>query len=346
MTLGEIIDDDNLVATVQHGENGVAADIAGAAGHKITSQGRASLSFHSIATLHAECGTPRAGFRAITNLRAVALLALLAGPAVAQDGPVARAAEWAARATPTSGPARVIGGTALGCLAGAVALPQEGPGWQAVRVSRNRHWGHPATIAFVADFAGRARAQGFPDLWIGDIAQPRGGPMPWGHASHQTGIDVDIWLDLRPKPRVPASARETLDIPSLVLPDESGVDLARWTTRHAALIRMAAESPRVDRLLVNHAIKRHLCTQHAGEGWLRRVRPWRGHDSHMHIRLRCPPDSPDCREIAPPPPGDGCDASLAWWLTPEARRPPAPPSSRPVTPPRLPAACGPVLAGN
>jgi penicillin-insensitive murein endopeptidase len=277
-------------------------------------------------------------------MRGCALLLVLAiaGPALAQDGPVARAADWAARAAPSAGPARVIGGTALGCLAGGVALPQEGPGWQAVRVSRNRHWGHPATIAFVADFAGRARAQGFPDLWIGDLAQPRGGPMPWGHASHQTGLDVDIWLDLRPKPRVPAAAREELAIPSLVLADESGVDPARFTPRHAALIRLAAESPRVDRLLVNHAIKRHLCTLHGGEGWLRRVRPWRGHDSHMHIRLRCPPGSPDCRDAAPPPAGDGCDASLAWWLTPEARRPPAP-ARTPAPPPRLPAACAGVL---
>jgi penicillin-insensitive murein endopeptidase len=273
------------------------------------------------------------------------LLLLMPLPAAAAEPPLARAADWAAQARPSPGPAAAIGGTALGCLAGAVALPPEGPGWQAVRVSRNRHWGHPGTIAFVEHFAGTARAQGFPDLWIGDIAQPRGGPMPWGHASHQTGIDVDIWLDLRPKPRVPASAREELSIPSLVLPDESGVDPARWTPRHAALIRLAAEAPGVDRLLVNHAIKRQLCAQHRGEAWLRRVRPWRGHDSHMHIRLRCPADSPECREIGPPPPGDGCDASLDWWLTPEARRPPPPPA-RPAPPPRLPQACAAVLSAR
>jgi len=223
-----------------------------------------------------------------------------------------------------------------------VALPPEGPGWQAVRVSRNRHWGHPSTIAFVQDLAGRARAQAFPDLWIGDIAQPRGGPMPWGHASHQNGLDVDVWLDLRAKPRVPVAAREELTIPSLVLTDLSAVDPARWTPRHASLIRMAAETPGVDRLLVNPAIKRRLCADHRGEAWLRRVRPWRGHDSHMHIRLRCPPDSAECREIAPPPAGDGCDASLDWWFTAEARRPATPPV-RPAAPPQMPATCGAVL---
>ena len=270
------------------------------------------------------------------------LFLLATMPIYAAEGPPARAADWAARATPTPGPARVIGGTTLGCIAGAVALPSEGPGWQAVRVSRNRHWGHPSTIAFVQDLAARTRTQAFPDLWIGDIAQPRGGPMPWGHASHQNGLDVDVWLDLRAKPRVPVAAREELTIPSLVLTDLSAVDPARWTPRHASLIRMAAETPGVDRLLVNPAIKRRLCADHRGEAWLRRVRPWRGHDSHMHIRLRCPPDSAECREIAPPPAGDGCDASLDWWFTAEARRPATPPV-RPAAPPQMPATCGAVL---
>ncbi len=281
-------------------------------------------------------------FRA-PNLLLATLVALGVAPSHAAEPPLARAADWAALPRPTPGPPRAIGGTALGCLAGAVALPPEGPGWQAIRTSRNRHWGHPAAIDLVANVSGRARAAGLPDLWIGDIAQPRGGPMPWGHASHQAGIDVDIWLDLRPKPRVPAAQREELSIPSLVLSDESNVDPARWTPRHAALIRIAAEAPGVDRLLVNHAIKRRLCADHRGEAWMRRVRPWRGHDSHMHVRLRCPEDSPECRDIAPPPPGDGCDASLDWWLTPEARRPSSAPA-RPAAPPRLPQACALVLA--
>ncbi len=268
---------------------------------------------------------------------------LAAASAGAAEGPVARAADWAARSFPTEGPARAIGSTSLGCIAGAVALPAEGPGWQAIRLSRNRNWGHPATIALVAHVAGRARDAGLPDLWIGDLGQPRGGPLPWGHASHQSGLDADIWLDLRPKPLVPAARREELSIPSLVLPDGSGVDPARWTARHATLIRIAAEAPGLDRLLVNPAIKLRLCQDHRGEAWLRRVRPWRGHDSHMHLRLRCPAGSPECRDIAPPPPGDGCDSTLDWWFSAEARRPPPRPA-QPGPPPRLPSACAAVLA--
>lgn len=266
-------------------------------------------------------------------MRSAALaLWLLAAPAAAQ--PPANA--WSAVERPTPGPARVLGGTALGCLAGAVQLPLEGAGYQAVRVSRNRHWGHPDLIRFVQDFAREAGRRGHPDLWIGDLAQPRGGPMPWGHVSHQTGLDVDIWLDLSPKPVMSRAQREEIRVASLVLPDGTGVDPRQFTARHAALIRQAAEHAAVDRVIVNHGIKRSLCAAHRGEAWLRRVRPWRGHDSHMHIRLRCPADSPACVEAPAIPPGDGCDASLDWWLSEEARRPPARP---PGPAPALPLAC-------
>jgi penicillin-insensitive murein endopeptidase len=286
------------------------------------------------ATLAQQSGMDKAWRRALVAL----ITLLLPGLAGAQD--ISRAEAWGAVATPAPGPPRIIGGTSLGCVAGAVQLPAEGPGWQAVRVGRNRHWGHPAMVAWVQEFAARARAAGFPDLYIGDLAQPRGGPMTFGHASHQTGIDADIWLDVNPKPRTTAAQREVIPIVSLVLPDETGVDPRVFTDRHAALIRLAAEQRGLDRLLVNHAIKRELCRRHRGEAWLRRVRPWRGHDSHMHIRLPCPAGQPECRDIAPPPPGDGCDASLDWWLSPEARRPaPRPPGP----PPRMPEACAGVL---
>ncbi|CAH0269439.1 penicillin-insensitive murein endopeptidase [Roseomonas sp. CECT 9278] len=279
--------------------------------------------------------------KALLALLATLLTMLPGGPAAAQD--ISRAESWGAVAAPAPGPARIIGGTSLGCIAGAVQLPADGPGWQAVRVSRNRHWGHPAMVAWVQDFAAAARARGFADLWIGDLSQPRGGPMTFGHASHQTGIDADIWFDLTPKPRSTPAQRENIQVASLVLADESGVDPRHFTDRHVALIRLAAEQRGIDRLLVNHAIKRELCRRHRGEAWLRRVRPWRGHDSHMHIRLPCPAGQPECRDIGAPPAGDGCDASLDWWLTPDARRPiPRPPGP----PPRMPAACAGVLGAR
>jgi penicillin-insensitive murein endopeptidase len=271
----------------------------------------------------------------------MATIAALLLPGLAAAEGAGPAAAWSTVVTPAPGPARIIGSAGNGCIAGAIRLPDEGPGWQAVRLSRNRHWGHPALIAWIADFAGRARAAGFPDLWIGDLSQPRGGPMRYGHASHQNGLDVDIWLDLGPKPRLAPAAREEIQVASLVRPDGTGVDPARFTEAHAALIRLAAEMPGLDRLLVHHAIKRELCRRHRGQAWLSRVRPWYGHDSHMHIRLLCPAGQAECRDLPPPPAGDGCDASLDWWLGAGARqpRPPGPP-------PPLPAACAGVLAAR
>ena len=238
-----------------------------------------------------------------------------------------------------------MGGTSAGCLVGAERLPPDGPGWQAIRVSRNRHWGHPVLLQAVGGLAARAAAAGLPVLWVGDMSQPRGGPMPSGHASHQAGLDVDIWFDLSPKPLSSPAQRESIAVASLVLPGGEAVHPERWSPAHGRLVRLAAETPGVDRVLVNPAIKRELCRVAGGEGWLRRVRPWWGHDAHLHLRLRCPPGQDDCTDIAPPPAGDGCDQSLEWWFSAESRTP-ATGRSAPPQAPRLPAACAAVLSGT
>ena len=87
-----------------------------------------------------------------------------------------------------------IGSYARGCLAGGIALPINGSAWQVMRLSRNRNWGHLALIAFLERFAVAAQKVGWPGLMVGDMGQPRGGPMITGHSSHQIGLDADIWL--------------------------------------------------------------------------------------------------------------------------------------------------------
>ncbi len=280
------------------------------------------------------------------------LLVLAAAGVAAAEAPV-YAASWSDAQRPTAGSARAIGGPAAGCIAGAARLPPDGVGYQAVRLSRHRNFGHPATVAFVERLGRRAAAAGLAPFYVGDMAQPRGGPMAFGHGSHQTGLDVDIWFNLDPKPQLRPEARETLDLPSMLLADFSGVDPKRFDRRQVQLLRFAASDPKVDRLFVNPSIKKALCegVGGAGEGdrsWLRKVRPWRGHDEHFHVRLSCPADSPDCQPQVPVPPGDGCDASLDWWfrdgppapIPVSTRRPPAPPR------PHLPAQCRAVLNGR
>jgi penicillin-insensitive murein endopeptidase len=280
-----------------------------------------------------------AGFLKATLMGA----ALAAGALLAPSAAQAEAAKFvfSAQQRPSADAPAPHGSYARGCLAGAVALPETGPGWQAMRLGRNRNWGHPEMIAFIERLSGQARAAGWPQLYVGDISQPRGGPMNGGHRSHQIGLDADIWLRIPDARRLTPGQREEISSQSVVRPDRMAVNRA-WQPAHHALIRLAAQDPVVARVFVNAAIKRALCeTEPPGaRGWLNKVRAWWGHDSHMHVRLNCPPDASGCVAQEPPPTGDGCGAELDWWFTDEALNP------KPATKPRaeltladLPPAC-------
>jgi penicillin-insensitive murein endopeptidase len=277
---------------------------------------------------------------------AFALAAMLSAPAVAASS---ETEAWGRVAAPSSGPPQVIGGPMNGCLAGAAALPPAGPGYQAIRLTRHRNYGHPATVAFVERLGREARQSGLEPFYIGDMAQPRGGPMSSGHAAHETGVDVDIWFDLDPKPPQPATALETLDPPSMVLKDGSDIDPQRFGEHQVRLLRLAARDAAVDRIFVNPTIKRALCrgfgTAREGDAsWLHKIRPWYGHAAHFHVRLACPADSPACVGQSPVPAGNGCDTTLDWWFE---LHPPAPTPGPPPPPkPPLPAACQALLQGE
>lgn len=245
--------------------------------------------------------------------------------------------------------ARALGSYARGCLAGAVALPVDGPAWQVMRVSRGRNFGHPALVSFLERFAERAVAvTGWAGLLVGDISQPRGGPMMWGHASHQIGLDADVWLMPMPAGGVDRAARETMMAQSVVAASGTDVDPRVWTQAHVRLLELASRAGEVERIFVNPAIKRALCRDVRGDRtWLGKIRPMGGHDYHFHIRLACPPGESGCEPQTPVPPGEGCDATLDWWFSREARTP-----SRPSAPPRettladLPEACRRVLVAQ
>ncbi|RMF37667.1 MAG: penicillin-insensitive murein endopeptidase [Alphaproteobacteria bacterium] len=258
---------------------------------------------------------------------------------------------FGAATAPSPGPARVFGTYARGCLQGAVKLPDTGPTWQAMRLGRNRHWGHPALIAFIGRLSMAARRAGWPGLYVGDMAQPRGGPMLSGHRSHQIGLDVDIWM-LKPRSlKLSRARRESISSISVLRADRLGVN-RNWTSIHHAVLRAAAKDPAVARIFVTAAVKKAMCeaSPPGDRAWLRKIRPWWGHRTHFHVRLHCPKDSPDCREQKPPPPGDGCGKELAWWFSDEAlhpKPPKEPPKPRPeLTLADLPPACRGVLAAQ
>ncbi|BGE86161.1 penicillin-insensitive murein endopeptidase [Methylosinus sp. 3S-1] len=242
-----------------------------------------------------------------------------------------------------------IGFYSHGCLAGAQALPANGPSWQVMRLSRGRYWGHPDLIAFLERLAPpAAQAAGWPGLLIGDISQPRGGPMLTGHASHQIGLDADIWLTPMPGRELSRAEREEMSATNVVREDRLDVDPEIWTEGHMAVLRTAAQSPQVQRIFVNAAIKRALCRQATGDRrWLAKVRPMFGHDYHFHVRLFCPRGAESCKDQDGVPPGDGCDASLSWWFTEEALHPKKSTKTwPPMTMAGLPAECRQVLTAR
>jgi len=245
------------------------------------------------------------------KLRARQRLALTA--ACLASGPILFAQTWD-DVGPATGDPEAIGSYAAGCVIGAERLPPDGPGYQAVRPDRNRHYGHRNLVDYIERLAEQTQTAGLGLLPIGDMSQPRGGPMTSDHASHQVGLDVDIFfrLDL---PRLPPDERgEDLELPSLVDYDGRRLD-ERFGEDQIELIRLAANDAGVERIFVSPLIKQAVCAREwPDRSFLRTIRPWYGHDDHLHVRLACPPESSDCIPQAAPPPGDGCGAELASWL--------------------------------
>jgi penicillin-insensitive murein endopeptidase len=214
-----------------------------------------------------------------------------------------------------------IGAYAKGCAAGLVELPESGPSWQAMRLSRNRNWGHPVMIDYLVDLSRAAQAVGWAGLYVGDISQPRGGPMTSGHASHQIGLDADIWM--LPPRRLNLSRAEREKISSIPVrsADQRSVT-GNWTPAHATLLQAAASDPRVDRIFVAAAVKIEMCqtATRRDRDWLQKIRPVAGHDTHFHVRLKCPRGASLCQTQTPTVKelsngGNGCDDTLMWWVT-------------------------------
>lgn len=250
--------------------------------------------------------------------------------------------------TPASLPAQAIGSYARGCVAGAEALPTNGPTWQVMRLSRNRNWGHPVLVAFLERIASKAPGRaGWPGLLVGDMSQPRGGPMLTGHASHQLGLDADVWLTPMPDRTLSRAEREEISATNVVRADRRDIDPAVWRPEHGRLIRMVAEQPEVARIFVNPAIKLALCREAGSDRrWLTKVRPMYGHNYHFHIRLECPSGDHACKDQEPPPSGDGCGAELDYWFSDAVLNPKPGPKGKPKPPmtmAALPEACRGVL---
>ena len=244
-----------------------------------------------------------------------------------------------------------FGSYAKGCLAGAEELPETGPTWQAMRLSRNRNWAHPEMIDVVKQLSRvAARQPGWSGLYVGDMSQPRGGPMLTGHRSHQIGLDADIWMLPPNSLSLSRSQRENISSISTRRANGAYVNGA-WTQAHHEIIKAAAQDPRVSRIFVFPGAKVQMCADERGDrSYLRKIRPWWGHHYHFHVRLNCPKGANGCRNQTPPPAGDGCADARQWQANILNPPKPKPGAKKPAGKPRrelvladLPAQCKSVL---
>ncbi len=255
-------------------------------------------------------------------LRAVALALLIAffGSAIAQQllAPDQREAKKAFGAikTPVLQAPQAIGHYDHGCIAGAQKIAAGGTGWQTMRPSRNRSWGHPILVAYIERLAADVRRlDGLPGVLVGDMAQPIGGPLLGGHASHQMGLDVDLWYTLMPERALSTNDREHLAADNMVDQAALTTNATMWTEAQVRLLKRAASYPEVARIFVHPAVKKALCdVAGADRSWLQKIRPWFQHDDHFHIRLSCPPGSPACLPQPAVSTDDGCGQELDEWF--------------------------------
>lgn len=267
----------------------------------------------------------------------LAALFICATPALA-DEPKATAL-FGAVELPSNQPPMPIGTYAKGCGAGLMMLPETGPTWQAMRLSRNRNWGQPVMIEFLEDLSQNVQAAGWRGLYIGDISQPRGGPAKSGHKSHQIGLDADIWMLPPSDLSLSRAQREKISSISVRTEDQRSIN-GNWTPSHAQVLEMAASDPRVDRIFVAAAVKIELCrtAKPSDKKWLQKIRPEAGHDAHFHVRLKCPKGASLCETQKPTVAdlsngGNGCDETLMWWVTdylnpPKAEKKPKAPAKK------------------
>jgi penicillin-insensitive murein endopeptidase len=254
----------------------------------------------------------------------------------------AAANAWSSVFRPAPGPARAIGRYESGCLAGGIALPPNGLGYKVTRLERGRYYGHPLLVRYLQTLSQQSVSARLGTLLIGDLAQPRGGPMPYGHHSHQIGLDVDIWFRRLEDSNTGMGGSYVQPV-SMLTRDGYALAAEHWSQAQAQVLQIAAAFPEVERIFVNPVIKQALCRQAGNAPWLRKLRPWYGHDDHFHVRLACPPGSPECVPQGPLPPGSGCGADLDWWFSAEARRKGGSGRGAPSPPPP---ACDSLLVGE
>lgn len=214
---------------------------------------------------------------------------------------------------------QIYGDYNRGCISGSVPLADYGIGFQSTRRSRDMHYGAPSTIKTIETIGTQVFAAGLGYMLVGNVSKKNGGPLFEHSISHQNGLDFDVAYQPVEKPLSEVMSA-SFDFRSLLSFDKNTLNQKLWNEKTAELLKITAQRPEVERILVDPLIKQQLCVTERHEEWFKKLRPWFKHDNHFHVRLKCPADSKTCVSQDPPPNEIGCDGeAFDWWFSDEAK---------------------------
>ena len=216
---------------------------------------------------------------------------------------------------------QAVGFYSHGSLVNASAFPLGGDGFLKILRPRNRKYG-TFDIRAVVEIAAAMLRHDFPGgerIQIGDVAQKLGGSI--GHISHENGLDADIvYLRENHEEQAPNYIAPTPTGFGELFVTDTGASISPNfdVERNWEFVKDLHSTGRIVRIFMDSVIKVTLCqyARRIGEydtetDVLRRIRPLSNHRDHMHVRITCPDNSPDCQAQEDPPLGSGCDEVLA-----------------------------------
>ena len=171
-----------------------------------------------------------------------------------------------------------------------------GPGFEKINPKRNHHYGSGLLVKLLEKSAVEFRKSYDPNsnIYINALSKRKGGRLG-RHSSHQSGLDADIaYLDKE------KGWREVVDSKSQLAED---FDLER----NFAYFKLLVETGYVNRIFVDKAVKLAMCQwaeknkqMDQSKEVLTHLRPYKGHDDHFHLRLKCSPYYSRCRNQTAP----------------------------------------------
>jgi penicillin-insensitive murein endopeptidase len=176
--------------------------------------------------------------------------------------------------------------------------------------SRNRSFATKELVDLIEDVATEMnnRFDNIEKMQVGDLSAKIGGFVS-GHSSHQNGLDVDIVYYTNDQ------KLQAMDNSYWTQFFVSNGKLKNFSlSKNWHLFKLLVNRHPINRIFVDPVIKKAMCDYASSIGEfnsnievLRRLRPLSTHhDTHLHIRLKCPQDDLSCSDQGQPPAGSGC----------------------------------------